>query len=367
MIENSQKLRQAFLSLLRAGLWGSDPDCEGFPLDVQEWEELHLQAQKQTVEGLIYDGILRLPIALFPPSLLMLRWTARIDDMERRNMRMNKAIGNINRWLENAGTTAWLMKGQGVATCYQHPLHRQCGDIDLYFPNASDGDKVIQLLNAEGITVEHQAGMSVVYWKEGCMIDQHMRLIDIHNPLMNRYLKQLIEAEAEQVVRWKTEEGENITLPSPLLAHLLSNAHILKHLMAVGIGFRQLCDSARICYQYHQCIDGQKLKKVYRKVGIYRWAQVLHRVLVEDLGMPEEYLPFPLSATKDTGWMRDVWSGGNFGFYDKRIGGAATEKRGKRMFRMLRYHLVPQIRYAPLEAFWFPLIQVFTRYHKRDE
>lgn len=365
MIENSHKLRQAFLALLRAGLWGHDPATDCFPLDAQEWEELHLQARKQTVEGIIYDGILRLPVDWLPPSLLMLHWTVEVDDMERRNRRMNEAIGNINQWLEKNGLKAWLMKGQGIATCYEQPLHRQSGDIDLFFPIPGDGDQVIRLLHAEGATVEEQAGMSVVYWKEGCLIDQHARLVDIHNPLMTRYLKRLIEAEAQQAVRWTTERGEGITLPSPLLTHLISSAHILKHLMAVGIGFRQLCDSARICYRYHECIDGKKLKKVYRKVGIYRWMQALHRVLVEELGMPEEYLPFPLSAARDTRWMRAVWQGGNFGFYDERVGVTVAGERGKRMFRLFRYHLIPQIHYAPLEAFWFPLVQLFSRYRRR--
>lgn len=364
MIKHVQEIRKAFLSLLRAGLWGSQPDCRYFPLAGEEWEMLHQLARKQTVEGVVYDGILTLPVSLFPPSPLLIRWTAEVDDMERCNRRMNKVIGNLSRWLDRNKVKAWLMKGQGIAACYEQPLHRRCGDIDIYFPEPCDADKVIRLLEAEGVVMEYQPGMSVTYWKENCLIDQHARLVDIHNPFMNKYMKHLIREEARNALLWETEGGI-ANLPSPLLAHLISNAHILKHLMAVGVGFRQLCDSARICYQYHEYIDGKKLEQVYRKIGIYRWIQVLHRVLVEELGMPETYLPFPLSDSGDARWMKDVWEGGNFGFYDERIGHPASVSRGKRIFGQLAYHLLPQIRFTPVEAFWFPIMQLYSRFRKK--
>lgn len=355
----------AFFSLLRAGLWGDEPDCGWFPLEEEEWRLLYRKAREQTVEGLVYDGMMTLPVHLLPPSSLLIQWTVAIDAMERRNAGMNRTLAGLNRWFERKGVKVWLVKGQGVASCYDRPLHRQCGDIDFYFPSEGDMDKMMALLDAGGIPVERQSGKSISYWKDSFQVEQHTRLVDIHSPFLQGYIKRLIREEMSRGILWEVE-GEKIVLPSPLLAHLISNTHILKHLMVVGIGLRQLCDSARICYQYREIIDGERLEQTYRKLGVYHWVQVLHHVLVEELGMPEEALPFPLSGSRNTGWMIDmIWSGGNFGIYDERIGNPVAGKKGKRFLMQLIHRLIPQIRYAPSETFWFPLMQFCFRHSKK--
>lgn len=90
---------------------------------------------------------------------------------------------------------------------------------------------------------------------------------------------------------------------SPLLNHLCVNAHILKHLLMFGIGLRQICDSARICKAYYGRVDGQKLQKAYKKVGLYSWMQQFNHLLVSDLGMPVNYLPFPLKLGNNSHWI----------------------------------------------------------------
>lgn len=54
----SAPLQKAFMLLLRQGLWDRQEDCSAlFPLDEKEWNEIHSMARKQTVQGIIYDGI----------------------------------------------------------------------------------------------------------------------------------------------------------------------------------------------------------------------------------------------------------------------------------------------------------------------
>lgn len=357
-------LQLAFLDLLRSGLWGDEPDCHAFPLSEEAWESLYSLACRQTVEGVVYDGICRLPVHLLPPARLLIRWTAVVDEMERCNKKMNATLDKLNRWMKENDVQAWLMKGQGTALCYPQPLHRRCGDIDLYFPDAADAAKMLRLVEAEKLPVEHLPGWSVVYTVDRLSIDQHSRLVDIHNPWVGRYLKKLIQAETGHTVAWKAGVG-NIVLPSPLLAHLISVAHILKHLMAVGVGFRQLCDVAQIYKHYNDHIQGRQLAQIYKQLGIYRWVQTLHHVLVKELEMPPAYLPFPLTVMGEVSWMKDVWEGGNFGFYDQRLGAPSATKKRNRVAIQLFHHLLPQVRYAPAEAFWFPLIQLYSRYCRK--
>lgn len=358
------KIRDAFFTLLRAGLWRKSPDYSCFPLQEKSWNLLYLQARKQTVEGVIYDGVLLLPEQFFPSRTLLLKWTAEVDALERRNKRMNRTVRELNRWFGENGVEAWLLKGQGVACCYEQSLHRSCGDIDWYFPRSGDCDKVRRLLEEKGIRVEEQAGFSLSYSWDGFLVEHHSRLLDIHNPFAGRYLKKVIEEESTRPVIWE-EEGTKIFLPSPLLQHLLVNTHILKHMLAFGIGFRQLCDSARICYRHHEMREGIRLEKVYREIGIYRWMQSLNQLLYHEMGLPGTCLPFPLSVSGDGRWMmEEIWQGGNFGFFDPRFGsnkGSEPWKKRNHVWRQWLHRTRLHFRYAPWETCWFPVMQFYSR------
>lgn len=369
MTGEKDNVRNAFFALLRAGMWGKMPDLPYFPLREKEWHTLYLQARKQTVEGIIFDGILSLPEKYHPPRLLLLQWTAGIELLEHRNRRMNRAVSELNRQFTENGVEAWLLKGQGVAGFYKHPLHRTCGDIDWYFPRSGDYEKALHLLEEKKIPVREQAGFSRSYSWNGFQVEHHKHLADLYNPLASRYLKQIVGEETARPFIWR-EEKTDILLPSPVLSHLSVNTHILKHMLAFGIGLRQLCDSARVCYQFHGVEESRLLEQIYRKIGIYRWIQSLNYVLVKELGMSGEYLPFPLSIRKKVGWILDeAWQGGNFGFYDPRFVNGKNEPWEKRdhVWRQWSHRARLHFRYAPWETCWFPMMQLYSRIRMKKE
>lgn len=340
----------AFFTLLRAGLWNEKPDDSCFPLQELAWKQLYLHARRQTVEGIIYDGMIRLPDEFLPPRALLMKWVALVDSLERRNRRMNAVIEELKAWFGDHGITAVLLKGQEVADCYEEPLHRVCGDIDWYIPYSRDYKRLIRLFSTKGLIWERQPGFSLCCQWKGIVVEFHKQMLDIHNPFVFRYLKKL---------------GQSEKYRSPILSHLVVNSHILKHMMAFGIGIRQLCDSARICYAYHESEDKVRLEEVYRKVGMYRWVQLLNRLLVEELGLPEEYLPFSLSSDEGFYWMsQEVWESGNFGFYDERFGKQAEPwKKRRYVGRHLLHRFLLHVRYVPSEACWFPLMQAYSHVH----
>ena len=63
----SAPLQKAFMLLLRQGLWDGRKTVRPFPLDERKWNEIHSMARKQTVQGIIYDGIRLLPTEAVPP------------------------------------------------------------------------------------------------------------------------------------------------------------------------------------------------------------------------------------------------------------------------------------------------------------
>ena len=365
MIE--QKLYNVFFTLLRSGLWNQAPENDCFPINENLWEQVYWAACQQTVEGIIYDGIMQLPENWLPPRELLIKWTARIDIIERRNTHMNKVVAELDELFHANGISYRLLKGQGVANCYIRPSHRVCGDVDWYFPSYSDFKKANKLIASKGISITHCAGFSVSYVWKGVIIDHHKRMFDLHNPLLYGYLNKIQRRENQKYITLPVGNRE-IILSSPLLIHIQVYSHILKHMLSFGIGLRQLCDSACICSTYSD-IDKALLKKIYCKVGIYRWALMLNGILVKYLGMPPEYSPFSLSDEKaDAEWMiEEIIYSGNFGFFDQRWdsnGEDQSIKRSKILLQVL-HRLLLHVRYVPSESFWFPVMQVYS--HKKKD
>ncbi len=355
-------IHNAFFSLLRSGLWNIPADKQYFPLLDSQWQEIFQLARKQTVEGVVHDGIMTLPVELFPAKDMLYKWTVALDAIERQNRLMDQRIRELVSLLLKEGLKVYLLKGQGVAHCYNEPNHRVCGDIDLYFPTAEEYRLASKLIEQKGIRIETSPGFSSEYIWKGIQVEHHKRFIDIHNPFMVNRLQDIFKSELENSIIIEMG-GQEVLTPSPLMANLVVNTHILKHSLSFGIGLRQLCDSAKICYKYNQSIDGQYLEKLYRNIGMLRWMHVLNQILVGYLGLAPHYLPFELAKTDNPYWMlNEIMEAGNFGFGDKRFGGNLyPQKKRNNAIKQLVHRFRLNFRYAPYEAISFPLVQISSR------
>lgn len=361
-MELQGRVGKAFFSLLRAGLWRQPvdrPEC--FPLTEEEWQALYRIARQQTVEGIVFDGVQSLEPTLLPPRKLLLLWLVRVEKLEQRNRRMNSVVAEQALFFANCDIKPVLLKGQGIAARYAEPLRRVCGDIDWYFSSKEDYREANQQIKAKGIAWHEMAGKSVWYRWKGVEIEHHQHIFDIHNPFVQRYLKEFEQEERQRQLELVVQ-GQSIALPSPTAQLLQVNAHILKHLLSFGIGLRQLCDAARLYSTYKMQIDADRLRYVYTKTGILKWICALHSVLVDYLGMPPDDLPFQWDAEQDADWMmEDIWVAGNFGFHDGRYtdiqnGGKRVDKKKRLWNNFLRY-----LPHAPMEAISFPFVHLFSR------
>lgn len=94
----SAPLQKAFMLLLRQGLWDRQEDCSAlFPLDEKEWNEIHSMARKQTVQGIIYDGIRLLPDEAVPPRKVLLGWMVEVDTLERVNRQHGETLKGLQQ------------------------------------------------------------------------------------------------------------------------------------------------------------------------------------------------------------------------------------------------------------------------------
>lgn len=275
-----RKIRAALLAILRSGLWErtiDDPAC--FPLSDDEWERLFRQARRQTVTGIVFRGMQYLPDTMLPTDSLLIRWTARVDAIERRNLEMNRALSKLCGEFRARGIDPVLQKGQGVACLYESPLLRECGDIDLCFRNPEEAKRAEQLIRQNGIRIRKMPDRSIFYLWHGLEVEHHVRLLDLHNPFLQHEADEL--ARTKGCIHMRLAQGsEPMTVPSPFLNLLLLDLHILKHTLGRGIGLRQLCDMARACYRLHREVDPEEMKNRCRSWGLARWNPLLHAFLV---------------------------------------------------------------------------------------
>ena len=356
-------IQNALLTLLRLGLWEKH-NVETFSsLSEAQWGLLYRYAQEQTIEGIVFDGIQHLPTQHLPPRALLLKWTVRIDQIERHNKQMNTVIKEQLSFFSAQGIHPFLLKGQGVASCYPIPEHRISGDVDWYFEAKEEYHRANDLIKQKRIKLTYTAGFSTEYAWNGIVIEHHCRMFDLYNPFSIPYLNQLEKRFKDQSIPMDLQ-GNTLLLPAPILMMLQVNAHILKHLLSFGLGIRQLCDAAKVYQQYRAEIDGQQLKEMYRKLGILKWIHLLHAVLVKYISLPTQSLPFVLPKGIDADWMmEEIWLSGNFGFHDERFTDVNQNGKGIRdqAPRRVGANLRRYFKYAPMEAISFPLVHLYSK------
>ena len=132
-----RRVEDQFFALLRSGLWNEVPDRTLFAGGT-DWEALYNLAFRQTVTGIVTDGIDRLPKDCLPPEPE--RLDPFLGDMmatARRNAKLDAFIPKVFDALQ--GIPVLLVKGQSLAQDYPDPARRQPGDIDLLLPPSSYG------------------------------------------------------------------------------------------------------------------------------------------------------------------------------------------------------------------------------------
>ena len=345
---------KALFSLLRAGLWEREPDdLSPFPLTDAQWWEVYRMSVRQTVAGIVFRGLHHLPEEYLPADALMIHWVAKADRIERKNRRMDAALRLLLQRMGREGLHPLLLKGQGIAALYEHPLLRECGDIDLCFPSEKEEREAAELVRRAGCRTERRPDGSVCYSWQGVEVEHHTRLFDLYNPLLGGYLSALVVKHGFTDIR--TEDGASLPVPSPLPNLLSLNAHLLKHIMGHGVGLRQFCDMARAYHALRGSYSPGELEAVYRRTGLLRWSAQLHTFLTEHLGLPRDVLPYAgTDARTSPRLLHIVLEGGNFGQYGKTRAKASRAGWERKLHTFLSFwrHRDFSGAYARGEAFW---------------
>ena len=208
--------------------------------------------------------------------------------LEQRNQAMNYFIGVLVEKMREAGIYTVLVKGQGVGQCYDRPLWRSCGDVDLFF-DAENYERAKTFLSPLAVEVEPEEkrkkhlAMTIDPW-----------LVELHG-LMPTEISERINACVERVqsdifagggVRVWKNDGADVPLPSPDNDVIIVFTHFLQHFFCGGVGLRQICDWCRLLLTYRDSIDRGLLERRLREMGIVSEWQAFGAFAVEYLGLP---------------------------------------------------------------------------------
>ena len=347
------KERYALLVLLRAGLWEKQPDeLSCFSLGNEGWDGVFRLARQQTVTGLAFQGLQYLPSGLLPPEPLLMRWAAAVEMIERSNRKMEQVLAGLVAMFQAEGLNPVLQKGQGVARFYEHPLLRECGDIDFYFNGQTARDKALSCVQQARVRTTQMPDHSVCYQWKGVCVEHHSCLLDLSSPFLQRMARRMEETWG--YVRCPLS-GVEVSVPAPFLNLLLLDLHILKHALGRGIGLRQLCDMARACHCLHDELSADEMKTACVRLGLGRWNPLLHAFLVDCLGLPTDSLPYPERAASASPLLDIVWRGGNFGQHlagRRERDARSTWMRKWQTCQSFLHNVGFSCRYAPKETFW---------------
>lgn len=307
---------KAFFSLLQAGLW--EQRCRLPAFDNIDFGDVYKVASEQSVVGLIAAGLEQIE-GERPDRDIVLPFMGQVLQLEQRNKAMNAFIADLMERLRAAGITAVLVKGQGVAQCYERPLWRACGDVDLLL-DAVNYEKAKQLLIPLASSVEDEdktrkhLAMAISSW----VVELHGTLFTHQLLRLNRVIGEVQDAVLlKKQVRIWTNGRENVSLPSPDNDVFFIFSHILQHYFVEGIGLRQICDWCRLLWIHKDSIDAGLLERRLRSAGIMTEWKAFAALAVNYLGMLKDVMPF---YSSDHRWIRKaemvlafVLETGNFG------------------------------------------------------
>lgn len=313
LLDNNQK---AFFELVKAGLWKCEARLSQF--GVIDYTEVLRLAEEQSVVGLVAAGIEYVRDVKVPQDDV-LQFVGSALQIEQQNIAMNNFVAQLIEKLRKEDVYAVLVKGQGVAQCYERPLWRVSGDVDLLLCESNyEKAKKVLLPLASNIDAEQVKRKHLALTIDDWVVELHGTL---HTNLWKRLERLMDEAQSEifyngHVRSWMNGRTQ-VFLPKADEDVVFVFAHILQHFFIEGIGLRQMCDWCRLLYTYRNEINRKLLEQRLKSARLMEKWKVFAVFAVEYLGMPADTMPFYGSSKclnrKANMVMTLVMDAGNFG------------------------------------------------------
>lgn len=374
------KQQKIFFDFLRFSIGSAKkiPDS----LKEADWKELYCIAQKQTLLGVLFYGIRRLPKVLVPEQKLLMQWMAMAEMIRKQNIRLFQDSVKICQNFKNEGFANCILKGQGNALLYPDPYIRIPGDIDIYLSGGRRKImKYVDQVCLNQVMRYHHVDFPVMKTAIEVHFTPSYMFFPVHNRRMQKWFGKVMDLQCSNVVTLPDGYGE-ITVPTMSFNVIYILSHLYRHIFTEGIGLRQLLDYYFVLVKWHTDLtnltdsnkslpqmtqintDLDALRHELKYLGLWKFAQAVMFVMKEVFGLSEDRMIAPMDEKEGRFLLDEIMRGGNFGQYDDRMGSKVGESKIHRYFRMnlrnLRF-----VKHYPTEALSDPLFRTWFAVWKK--
>ena len=298
MINNNQ---QAFFALVRAGLW--EKEVRLLPYGDIDYAEVMRLSQEQAVVGLVAAGLEHVTDVKVP-QVWALQFAGQTIQLEQRNKAINQFIADLVAKMREADIYSLLVKGQGIAQCYERPQWRTSGDVDLLL-SVENFEKAKSLLLplSSGNKPECNYSKELGYYIDSWSVELH--------GTQRTGLSSRVDTEIDAVqrdlfyggkVRSWNNGGTTVFLPAADEDVFIVFTHFVKHFYKEGgMTVRQVCDWCRLLWTYKDSIDSKLLERRIKRAGLKSEWKAFAAFAVDYLEIPVEAIPLYYKAEK---WSR---------------------------------------------------------------
>ena len=283
-----------------------------------DFNEVYRIAQEQSVVGLIAAGVEHVTDAKAPKGIV-LTLVGETLQLEQRNMGMNDFISNLVEKMRRDGIYTLLVKGQGIAQCYERPLWRASGDVD-FFLSDENYHKALRLLSpiSSHVDEEKKRIQHIEMTIDGWSVELHGTMRNGLWKKLDRTIDDVKNAVfcGDHIRSWMNGRTQ-VFLPAADEDIIIVFTHIIQHFFSEGIGLRQICDWCRLLWAYRNSVKYGLLESRIKKAGLLSEWKAFAALAVNYLGMPVEAIPLYSESNR---WKRKankimafVIETGNFG------------------------------------------------------
>ena len=372
---------------------------DGSALQGFDWQRFYAFAKKQTLAGIVMDGISRLPKEVAPKLGLLRNWFIMSQNIRRQNMMMNVATAEIYNKVKAAGYDCCILKGQANAAMYANPAARTPGDVDMWVDASREEIRQLaQTLAKENGRIDEESYNHIALTTNDISVELHYTPGFMANFTYNRRLQQWfrdsIAEQCRNMIVLPDEAGE-VAAPTAAFNTVYQLYHLYHHYFYEGVGLRQVVDYYygmwnvecgmwnEECGVKNSSLDNSSSQAKPRttqhstfniqhsltRLGLWHFAGAMMYVLHEVLGLPEEKMIAPMDRKRGEMLLNDILCGGNFGHHDERHAwGRDTYdgngfKHGALGHNLLRLHRdLRLLRYYPSEALSEPVFRLWHYY-----
>lgn len=358
---NDGAILELFFSLIQCGI-GKRDTLPRTP-DAAEWEELFELSKKQTLAGIAFAGIERLPGQQRPPKEILLPWYRLCGIIRKKNAELNSKSAAVSRKFKSEGFPNCILKGQGLAQLYPDPTLRTPGDIDIWLDGGCD--KAIAYVKRyfpECNPTYHHVDFPITPHLE---IEIHYRPTWMYNPFTNKRLQQYFNTSAnkEFTNTINTPEGD---IPTPTLAfnRIYVMLHIYRHLFFEGIGLRQVLDYYYIMQQGMSEKEKAEYISAINRLGLNKFAGALMYVMQRIFALDDAHTPVKPNTKLGKFVLHEIMIAGNFGRYDPRYRFGENKYSLKRVTETIKRNYTLLTRF-PNETLWSPYFKLWHYFWRK--